>query len=345
MILLGTVTMIKIYQYSNQINLFVTQATDWITSFLSNWAHIAIIVFSITIPTYIINTIVERIKERKAKERAYRSRIYDLKEKVRETITNYYNNHDIKLEQFIESLKEVLKELRGYEELDEQRDRVEKELKEKKNQLIEWAHERSVLRINAEKEAKEKELWALEEKEQMIRNRLENNKNEILERLDADSNRVFQKNKLAEKEINALLGSEYNFVNEYSILEKRRIPVLIKPFGNHSFSHEFLVWDLKRLLDKTNGIKNIQEHLTRDADITFIFKNKTFALEVETGKLLSKHNQLKEKIDYMNKKYSKRWMFIVSHRKLATKYRKFGLTSARSRMSENLSKLLEIAHT
>jgi len=342
MILLGTITMIKIYQYSNQINLFVTQATDWIISFFSNWVHIAIIVFSITIPTYIINTIVGRIKERKAKERAYSSKISGLKEKVRETFTNYYNNHDIKLEQFIESLKEVLKELRGYEELNEQRDRVEKELKEKKNLLIEWAHERIVLRINAEKEEKQR---ALEEKEEMIRNRLENDKNEILERLNADSNRVFQRNKLKEKEINALLGSEYNFVNEYSILEKRRIPVLIKPFGNHSFSHEFLVWDLKRLLDKTNGIKNIQEHLTRDADITFIFNNKTFALEVETGKLLSKHNQLKEKIDYLNKKYSKRWMFIVSHRNLAAKYRKFGLTSARSRMSENLQKMLQIAHT
>jgi len=334
--------MIKIYQYSNQINFFVTEVTDWVISFFSNWVHIAIVVLSITIPTYIINTIVERIKERKAKERDYSSKIYYLKEKVRETFTSYYSNHDRKIEEFIESLKEVLKEIRGYEELNEQRPRVEKELKDKKNQLIKWEHERSVLRINAEKERK---IRALEEKEEMIRNRLENDKNEILERLDADSTRVFQKDKLAEKEINALTKSEYYFVNEYSILEKKRIPVLIKPFGNHSFSHEFLVWDLKRLLDKTSGIKNIQEHLTRDADITFIFKNRTFALEVETGKLLSKHNQLKEKIDYLNKKYSKRWMFIVSHRNLAVKYRKFGLTSARSRMSENLSKLLEIAHT
>jgi len=342
MILLGTAIMIKIYQYSNQINLFVTQATDLMISFFSNWIHIAIIVISITIPTYIINTIVGRIKERKAKERAYRSRIYGLKEKVRETFIQYYNNHDRKIEEFIESLKEVLKELKGYKELNEQRDRVEKELKDKKNQLVKWEHEKSVLKINAEKERK---IRALEEKEEMIRNRLENDKNEILEELDADSNRVFQKNKLTEKEINALLGSEYNFVNEYSILEKKRIPILIRPFGNHSFSHEFLVWDLKRLLDKTNGIKNIQEHLTRDADITFIFKNRTFALEVETGKLLSKHNQLKEKIDYLNKKYSERWMFIVSHRNLAAKYRKFGFTSARSCMSENLLKLLEIAHT
>ena len=99
------------------------------------------------------------------------------------------------------------------------------------------------------------------------------------------------------------------------------------------------------MIKKTEGIKKIQEHLTRDADLTFEFKGKEFALEIEKGELLRKHQQLKEKIYYLNKKYPQRWMIIVSNRDFFTKYKKFGFTSTRKRLSEDLAKLLRNAHT
>jgi len=134
-------------------------------------------------------------------------------------------------------------------------------------------------------------------------------------------------------------------VNEFCVLEKKRITVLVKPFGNHTVQHEFLVWSSKRLLKKIKGIKEIQEHLTRDADLTFIFNGKKFALEIERGDLLRKPDRLREKRKYLNKKYTNRWMFVVSNRDFLTKYKKFGFTSDRSRLSENLAKLIQNTHT
>lgn len=167
----------------------------------------------------------------------------------------------------------------------------------------------------------------------------------FLQKLDTYNNRVFKKENLSKKEFQALIDDGYKQVNEFCVLEKKRIPVLIKPFGNHTISHEFLVWSTKRLLKNTEGIRKIQEHLTRDADLTFEFNKKEFAIEIEKGELLRKHKQLKEKIDYLNKNYSKRWMIVVSNRNFFTRYKKYGFTSTRNRLSENLSKLLRNAHT
>ena len=85
--------------------------------------------------------------------------------------------------------------------------------------------------------------------------------------------------------------------------------------------------------------------MTRDADLTFEFNRKEFALEIEKGELLRKHQQLKEKIDYLNENYPNRWMIVVSNRDFFTKYKKFGFTSTRKQLSENLPKLLKNAHT
>jgi len=141
-----------------------------------------------------------------------------------------------------------------------------------------------------------------------------------------------------------LIKGGYYSVSEYCMINNKLDNFLVKPKLNHSPTHAFLVWNAKKLLEKIKGVDEIKESLTKDADITFKFNNKIYALEIEKGDLLYKKNQLYEKVNYLNKKYPKRWMFIVSHRDLASKYGKFGFTSQRKEVSENLSKLLNIAH-
>jgi hypothetical protein len=135
-----------------------------------------------------------------------------------------------------------------------------------------------------------------------------------------------------------VLNKEQNF----HYLKKKYIRVLVKSRPSNSEKHNFLVWDTLRLLREFKEIKNIQEHLTVEADITFYFKNKKYALEIETGTLLKKKKQTEEKIDYLNKKYHKRWMIIVSNKNLLPKYQKLGFSSQRNKVFENLNKLLEI---
>lgn len=341
--ILITVGAVALYKYRQQIELFENQITTAITNF-STWVNTIILILAIAVPFWIIYKIVKKIKTRRAMQREEESRTFWAGKHIQEMFNEYYYTHNWTLERFIEILKEKLEAIKGIQGLDEEKQRIRKEIKKGENRLIERQHELAVYRINNQIEEKEKELREIERKKERVLEDLENNKKKILEKLKSSSNRVFEQNKLSKKEKDALLSNGYEFNNEFSIIEQRRIPVLIRPFGNHSFSHEFLVWDIKRLLVKTRGVRKIQEHLTKDADITFIFKNRTHALEVETGNLLSKHDQLKEKVKYLNRKYPQRWMFIVSHRDLAVKYKKFGLTSARNRVCEKLEKLLKIAH-
>ena len=91
-------------------------------------------------------------------------------------------------------------------------------------------------------------------------------------------------------------------------------------------------------------VTRIGTHDTRDADITFIHYNKKYAIEIETGTLLKKIRQLKNKTHYLNNKYPHRWFFVVSNRNLQSQYKKYGITAQRSRVSETLTKMLENTH-
>lgn len=263
---------------------------------------------------------------------------------IRDILKDFRENK-IKLEEFIQTLKNEISCISGIAELKKDKDMLELRLFEAEKSLIKQKHEKSLDYIQARKYQEEKEIKELEQKKRLIAWELENDKRKILMKLDTLENRVFKKENLSKKEYQALIDDGFKQVNEFCVLEKKRISVLVKPFGNHTISHEFLVWSVKRLIKKTEGIKKIKEHLTRDADLTFEFEGKEFALEIEKGELLRKHKQLKEKIDYLNKEYPKRWMIVVSNRDFFTKYKKFGCTSTRNRLSENLAKLLKNAHT
>jgi hypothetical protein len=185
-------------------------------------------------------------------------------------------------------------------------------------------------------------------KEQEEQNRINETYNEdnyglILYKLNAEDKFVFIKEKLSKNQIKALKSANFNERNEYSVKENKIIRVLVKrkPNLNHSLTHIFLVWDTIRLLDEVKGITNIQEHETVEADITFKFNNKKYALEIERGELLRKKEQQKEKVAELNKKYPNRWMFIVSNKIYLSRYKKLGFATQRKQVAENLQKLLE----
>jgi F0F1-type ATP synthase membrane subunit b/b' len=167
-------------------------------------------------------------------------------------------------------------------------------------------------------------------------------KQEILRRLDK-MGAVYLKEDLTKKEIKVLVENDFRQVNEYDLIEKKRIPVFVKPFHHHSIAHTFLVWSARRLIESF-GIEDVREYFTVDADLVFSWKGEEYAIEVECGSLIGKKNQLKEKVGNLNKKYPGRWMFIVSHRDLLKKYKKFGKTVTRSKVREKLKKMLKSAH-
>ena len=195
----------------------------------------------------------------------------------------------------------------------------------------------------------EKKL-ALQELEEIRRQKknetttAEERKRELKNELEDQDKTVFIKKDLNTDEIDALLKLKYSQSNEYDLLEHKNITVLIKPILNHSNTHTFLVWSIIQLLKSSfENITNIQEHETRDADITFQYKRKTYAIEIETGTLLKQKKQLTEKVAYLNKKYSNRWFFAVTNKNTQHTYRKYGLATRRIQVAKTLQKMLKNA--
>lgn len=196
-------------------------------------------------------------------------------------------------------------------------------------------------RFKEEKERLQYDVQSLKkEKISLLRNE-ELRREMILDDLEARSHHVFKKDELTDDQISALLEDGYQQNNEFCVYEKKTIAFLIKPKLNHSATHTFLVWSTKKFLETIKEIRYIDENLTKDADLVFKYDGKEFALEIETGSLLGKRAQTEEKIKLLNRKYGKRWMFIVSNKNLLPKYRKLGFSTQRSDVDKSLKKLLK----
>ncbi len=203
--------------------------------------------------------------------------------------------------------------------------------------------ESEILKINRDKDIVEKELEQIRKMKRLETMTEESEKISIRNNLTRNEENVIVKKGLRTIEKEVLLELGYKQVNEYCVYDQKIITVFVKPIMDHSSTHTFLVWSVKKLLEDQN-INSIITHDTRDADITFKYDNKLYAIEIETGNLLKKKKILEEKVAYNNRKYSHRWFFIVSNRNLQSKYNKYGLTTQRTRVYKILEKMLQNKH-
>ena len=203
--------------------------------------------------------------------------------------------------------------------------------------------ESEIYRIKMEKDVRQKELDQIQKaKDEVLMD--DNSKKAAKEyNLTHREENVILSHRLSKEEKTILRKSKHKQVNEYCAYQKKILTVFVRPVMGHSATHTFLVWSVKRLLEDFDVTK-IEEHETKDADITFIYRNKKYAIEIETGTLLRKERQLKNKAHYLNNKYPNRWFFIVSNRNLQPQYKRYGITTQRNRVSETLQKLLETTH-
>jgi len=217
-----------------------------------------------------------------------------------------------KLEELNYKLKKKLLESEIYQI------KIEKDIRQKELDQIQKAKDEILMGENSKKAAKEYNLTHREEN-------------------------VILSQRLTKEEKTILRKSKHKQVNEYCAYQKKILTVFVRPVMGHSATHTFLVWSVKRLLEDFDVTK-IEEHETKDADITFIHRNKKYAIEIETGTLLRKERQLKNKAHYLNNKYPHRWFFVVSNRNLQPQYKRYGITTQRNRVSETLQKMLETTH-
>lgn len=232
-----------------------------------------------------------------------------------------YNLRNVKLEQYKQGLLDKLEKAQRLYELLKHKSEIDGYEYQKKNY---------------------KELLEILERQRRRYEKEERTeKREIMYKLRAEDTNVFYKEELKEDEIEVLKEEGYKQVNEYDIFSQSVRTFLVNPPLNHSPQHTFLVWSVKKLVEDIKGTEKVEEHITRDADITFRYKKKYYALEIETGNLLTKKDQLKAKIAMLNRKYGKRWMFVVSNKELLPQYRKWGPSTQRTEVEKVLTKWLE----
>ncbi|MBR9706643.1 hypothetical protein GOV14_06430 [Candidatus Pacearchaeota archaeon] len=219
---------------------------------------------------------------------------------------------------------------------------IKKKVKEAEAVLIKTKNKEKLEKIYEKNYELEKKVSELEGEKRDLEAKQRDIKQKIEEDLDIHDKKVFKKEDLSEKEIEVLKEEGFSQVNEYCILENKIIPVLVKQILNHSATHTFLVWNVKQLLLECLETEKIIDHDTRDADITFKIRSKKYAIEVETGSLLRKKKQLKDKIEFLKNRYGRRWMIVVSNRDLYKAYSKFGLCTQRRDMRKKLKKLMKI---
>ncbi len=310
---------------------------------LNNWkTHLILIILATPFLLYlnyrICLKISERMQERKKEQEEKEAHEKQIEKAINRDII-YLDYEEIT--EFISSLKETLEIVEDYKEFSVFEKPLKDKLAEANKIKVEKRHEIKLSEQREEKYQLEKDIKELERQKQERAREEEQEQKNILEKLNTDENHVFKKDNLKNTEFKILLGNGYTQTNQYCAYEKKLITVLVKQILNHSLTHIFLVWSVIQLLKNFKGITEIQIHETKDADITFRFNGFIYAVEIETGTLLEKKDQMANKKAYLDRKYPNRYMIIVSNKDLIWQYRKLGFFSTqRNEVEENLEKML-----
>ncbi len=283
---------------------------------------------------------IKKREKIKAKRKSVLENIKETKELLNKE-TEYVDSD--KLKNYIKILKAKLEVIENSKKDHWLVDKIFNKINEIELKLPMIIKKEKVREIRIERDNLKDSIRELEEQEKRKLLDIRNLEDTSLRKLNADENPVFIEEDLTEKEKALLLKYNYKRAYEYCLDKQEFIHVLVKPTMKHSVTHTFLVWSAMKMLNKISGVRDVLDWDTKEADIIFKYNSKKFALEIETGTLLKKKSQLREKIDYLNSKYKDCWMIIVSKKNLVPKYSKFGKVSSRSEVPKKLKKLLKLA--
>lgn len=302
---------------------------------------LTIIFFSLVFYFYIM--IKQKIKERKDRESHVN---YYYRNATNYLNKNYEEMSSKELQKHIKEGEAILHEIAVYNELSDLYKKVRGRVINSEIYLeyLQIEHNKN-MSIREEIEIEER-INKLESEERMKLLFVDEKDSSIMRDLEykIEDISVIKKEGLSKEKIQTLIRKGYKQVNEYCLYEQKIIPVLVYPPLNHSPTHTFLVWSAKKLLKQFDGINTIVEHATKFADITFKYKSRYYAIEIETGKSIRHKKRMQEKTKFLNSKFGNRWFFIVSNKNLVPKYRKLGPATQRSEVTKMLENTLKIDH-
>ncbi len=269
---------IKIEQTIMNLSIKLYEVTyNFIRTFILN--PITLTFFGTLITQFLIYIFYNKLSKNMKKEKLYKlyPELYEV-EKFLKYDPNYSN-----YEELVEIYKKFQNPQRYKIPLQDYQKNIKIKLKEISEKLSERGDlENSIKGLQTQKEEAAEELQELNEELQELNEEIHQKqikdqfkKEEIIQRLNIGYKEVFKASHLTSEEKEIAKEKDYHAINEYCVLENKMIPVLVQPPLNHSPTHTFLVWSVKKLLNKFSKIGNIIEHETRDADLTFKIMQKT----------------------------------------------------------------------
>ena len=143
----------------------------------------------------------------------------------------------------------------------------------------------------------------------------------------------FRKKEVTQEQVDELVSHGYQISSHIGLYGGRLEEYLLKPRGNESATHFFVIKVIEEYLRKY--VQEVTLYETRDADIVFACGKEKVAIEVETS--TQKLSRIKEKVEMLNKKY-KKWFFVVTDWTDKAKYQRFGSTYVRKEVPAVIKK-------
>lgn len=160
-------------------------------------------------------------------------------------------------------------------------------------------------------------------------------------KINIDENkRYFRKSKLNKDEVKYLLDEGYQIKRYKSLLTNKMETFLLLPRHNESLMHLFMVHNISEFLEK-NGIET-ELYTTKKPDIVFKINGKRYAIEIETGSMLTRIKALEERKIYLDENYDE-WFFVVTNKNKVKNYKKLGDAVDKRYVKLRLNKLLKTA--
>lgn len=130
---------------------------------------------------------------------------------------------------------------------------------------------------------------------------------------------------LSESEIEYLKKKGYKQYLFSGITSNKKEAYLIRTRPKESAQHIFLNYDIaayvRKFTDKVWTYKSVQP------DIIFEINGVRYAIEIETGKVLTSNKKaIIKKAKHLNANYPHRWFFVVTNRNTASQYAEYGKT-------------------
>ncbi|PIN88417.1 hypothetical protein COU61_04995, partial [Candidatus Pacearchaeota archaeon CG10_big_fil_rev_8_21_14_0_10_35_13] len=149
--------------------------------------------------------------------------------------------------------------------------------------------------------------------------------------------RAYIKNKLNEVDIRTLKFKGFKEVKQKDLTEKTQTYLV----ANDKYESPTHIINIKEITDYIKKFtKEIRTYRTVKPDIVFNARGKTYAIEVETGKI----NNLKrsrEKVSNLEKYYKDRWYFFVTNRNLLNYYSKLGKVMTKRTVKTKINRIFK----